>query len=84
MQDLDEVLDDQLQTTIDVDFSVLSGLDILDESIDVGLNDLDLLPGQSEERSQNGQQSVEGRLQFRKQSVKLCWRFIGWRNGVIW
>ena len=60
MQDLDEVLDDNLQTTIDIDFSVLSGLDILDESIDVGLNDLDLLPGQSEERSQNGQQSVEG------------------------
>ena len=60
MQDLDEVLDDNLQTTIDVDFSVLSGLDILDESIDVGINDLDLLPGQSEERSQNGQQSVEG------------------------
>ena len=60
MQDLDEVLYDNLQTTIDVDFSVLCGLDILDESIDVGLNDLDLLPGQSEERSQNGQQSVEG------------------------
>ena len=60
MQDLDEVLDDNLQTTIDVDFSVLSGLDILDESIDVGLNDLNLLPCQSEERSQNGQQSVEG------------------------
>ena len=76
MHDLEQVLEDYLQSGVDVDFTVLDGLDVLDETINVGLNDLDLLPGQSEERTQKGQESVQGSLQLGQQSVKVGRRFV--------
>ena len=42
MKDVDEILKNHLQTAIHVDLSVLNGLNILDECVDVGLDGRDL------------------------------------------
>ena len=52
MNHLDEVLNDHLQTAIDIDLSVLHGLDVFDELVDVALDGLDLFVSETQQWSQ--------------------------------
>ena len=75
--ELDEIRKDDLQTTVDVDLSVLNSLEVLDESVDVGLDGLDLVRGESQERAQDVKERVEGSLQLQQEGVKLGRRLVG-------
>ena len=77
MQDIDEILDDHLQTAVDVDFSVLHGLKVLDEGVNVGLDGLDLFVGEVQKRSQSLEKSVEGGLQISQEAVERSWSLVG-------
>ena len=77
MQDIDEILNDQLQTTIDVDFTVLNGLEVLDECVDISFDGLDLFVGEAQQRSKSVEKSVEGRLQISQETIKWTWRLVG-------
>ena len=77
MEDLDDVGENLLETAVHVDLSMLDGLDILDECVDVGLDHLNLLIGQAEQRSKSVEQSVEGSLQLLQQGVKFGRRLVG-------
>ena len=77
MQDIDEILDDHLQTTVDVDFSVLHGLKVLDEGVNVGLDGLDLFVGEVQKRSQSLEKSVQGGLQISQEAVERSWSLVG-------
>ena len=77
MQDIDEILDDHLQATVDVDFSVLHGLQVLDEGVNVGLDGLDLFIGEVQKRSQSLEKSVQGGLQISQEAVERSWSLVG-------
>ena len=51
MQNLENVLNDNLEAAIDVDFSVFNGLEVLDQCVDVGFDNRDLLVGEAQQRS---------------------------------
>ena len=78
MQDVDEVLDNLLESAVHVDLSVLDGLDVLDESVVVGLDGLDLFVAEIQQRSQRLEQSSQGGFQLSQQSVKLGRRLVRW------
>ena len=73
MQNLDKVLHDNLKAAIDVDFSVLNGLEVLDECVDVGFDSRDLFVGEVQQRSKSVEKSVKGRLQVSQETVKWSW-----------
>ena len=77
MKDIDKVLNDELQATVNVDFPMLNGLDVLDKNIDVGLNFLDLLVGEVQKWSQSVEKIVESGLQISQKIVERRWRLVG-------
>ena len=77
MKDRDEVLNDDLQTTVNVDFPMLNGLEVLDKSIDVGLNGLDLLVSEVQKWAQSVEKSVESGLQISQKAVERRWCLVG-------
>ena len=79
VDELDEIRKDDLQTTIDVDLSVLHRLEVLDELVNVGLDSLDLVRGESQQRSQRVEEGVEGSLQLQQEGIELGRRLIGCR-----
>ena len=77
MKDLDDVGENLLQAAVHVDLSVLNGFDVLDERVNVTLDLLNLLIGETQQRSESLKQSVEGSLQLLQQSVKLGRGLVG-------
>ena len=77
MKDIDKVLNDELQATVNVDFPMLNGLDVNDKSIDVGLNGLDLLVGEVQKWSQSVEKIVESGLQISQKIVERRWCLVG-------
>ena len=83
MKHFDDVLKNHFQTTVNVDFSMLNGLEVLDKSIDVGLNGLDLLVGEVQKWSQSVEKSVESGLQISQKTVERRWCLVGWNNVIL-
>ena len=77
MKEVQYVLDDLLQTAVDVDFSVLHSLQVLDEGVNVGLDGLHLFVGEVQKRSQSVEKSVEGGLQISQEAVERSWSLVG-------
>ena len=74
---VDDVLENDLQPAVHVNLSVLDGLNVLDEGVDVGFDGLDLLIGQTKLRSQSIEESVKSGLQLRQDGVKFGRSLIG-------